>query len=75
MRFGKEPINSIYLVENPDFVGCHNAAYIHKYDLIKGLKDGGTFLLNTVWDEEKVLRLLPKHLKNILQNTTLTSIL
>lgn len=63
LRFGKEPINSIYLVENPDFVGCHNAAYIHKYDLIKGLKDGGTFLLNTVWDEEKVLRLLPKHLK------------
>lgn len=63
LRFGKEPINSIYLVENPDFVGCHNAAYIHKYDLIKGLKDGGTFLLNTVWSKEKVLRLLPKHLK------------
>ncbi|MEG0732166.1 MAG: pyruvate:ferredoxin (flavodoxin) oxidoreductase [Vagococcus sp.] len=63
LRFGKEPIHSVYLVENPDFVGCHNAAYIHKYDLIKGLKDGGTFLLNTVWDKEKVLRLLPKHLK------------
>ena len=63
LRFGKEEINSIYLVENPDFVGCHNAAYIHKYDLIKGLKDGGTFLLNTVWTEEKVLKLLPKHLK------------
>ncbi len=66
LRFGKEEINSIYLVENPDFVGCHNAAYIHKYDLIKGLKDGGTFLLNTVWTEEKVLKLLPKHLKKYL---------
>ncbi len=63
LRFGEEPINSIYLVEHPDFVGCHNAAYIHKYDLIKGLKKGGTFLLNTVWSEEKVLKLLPKHLK------------
>lgn len=63
LRFGDDPINSIYLVQHPDFVGCHNAAYIHKYDLIKGLKDGGTFLLNTVWDEGKVLRLLPNHLK------------
>ena len=63
LRFGKEPIDSIYLVEHPDFVGCHNAAYIHKYDLLKGLKKGGTFLLNTVWDEGQVKRLLPKHLK------------
>ena len=63
LRFGDEPIDSIYLVEHPDFVGCHNAAYLHKYDLIKGLKDGGTFLLNTVWDEEKVLKSLPKKLK------------
>ncbi|MGX6979886.1 pyruvate:ferredoxin (flavodoxin) oxidoreductase [Vagococcus elongatus] len=63
IRFGDEPIDSTYLVERPNFVGCHNSAYIHKYDLIEGLRDGGTFLLNTVWDKEKVLKLLPNRLK------------
>ncbi|MDH6363590.1 pyruvate-ferredoxin/flavodoxin oxidoreductase [Enterococcus sp. PF1-24] len=66
LRFGKEPIRSIYNVEGADFIGCHNAAYIHQYDLLKGLKDGGTFLLNTVWDKDKVLRLLPNRLKRYL---------
>ncbi len=63
LRFGKEPITSTYLIEQADFIGCHNASYIHQYDLLKGLKNGGTFLLNTTWDEEHVLRLLPKRLK------------
>ena len=66
LRFGKEPILSTYNVEAADFVGCHNSAYIHQYDLLKGLKDGGTFLLNTVWDEEKVKQLLPNRLKRYL---------
>lgn len=63
LRFGAEPIESTYLVECADFIACHNASYIHKYDLLKGLKDGGTFLLNTAWDEEQVQRLLPARLK------------
>ncbi|WP_416183250.1 MAG: pyruvate:ferredoxin (flavodoxin) oxidoreductase [Pseudolactococcus raffinolactis] len=63
IRFGQEPILSTYNVNRSDFIGCHNSAYLHKYDLIKGLKDGGTFLLNTVWDEEKVKQHLPKRLK------------
>lgn len=63
LRFGKEPITSAYLVEQADFIACHNAAYIHKYDLLKGLKDGGTFLLNTSWDEEKIRQSLPNQLK------------
>lgn len=66
LRFGKEPILSTYNVEAADFVGCHNSAYIHQYDLVKGLKDGGTFLLNTVWDEEKVKQLLPSRIKRYL---------
>lgn len=66
LRFGKEPILSTYNVEAADFVGCHNSAYIHQYDLVKGLKDGGTFLLNTVWDEEKVKKLLPSRIKRYL---------
>lgn len=67
--FGKEPITSTYLIEQADFIACHNASYLHKYDLLKGLKDGGTFLLNTIWDQEKVHRLLPAKLKNILGST------
>lgn len=63
LRFGKEPITSTYLIKQADFVGCHNAAYIHQYDLLKDMKQGGTFLLNTTWDEERVHRLLPKRLK------------
>lgn len=63
LRFGEEPITSTYLVEEADFIACHNASYIHNYDLLKGLKDGGTFLLNTIWDKEKVYRLLPAKLK------------
>lgn len=66
LRFGKEPILSTYNVEAADFIGCHNSAYIHRYDLVKGLKDGGTFLLNTVWDEEKVRQLLPSRIKRYL---------
>ncbi len=65
LRFGKEPITSTYLIEQADFIACHNASYLHKYDLLKGLKDGGTFLLNTIWDQEKVHRLLPAKLKKI----------
>ena len=66
IRFGQEPILSTYNVDRSDFIGCHNSAYLHKYDLIKGLKDGGTFLLNTVWDEEKVKQHLPIRLKRYL---------
>ena len=63
LRFGKEPITSTYLIEQADFIACHNVSYLHNYDLLKGLKDGGTFLLNTIWDQEKVHRLLPAKLK------------
>ena len=63
LRFGNHPITSTYLIEEADFIGCHNASYIHQYDLLKGIKEEGIFLLNTSWNEERVLRLLPKHLK------------
>lgn len=66
LRFGKDPILSTYNVEGADFIGCHNNAYIHQYDLLRGLKDGGTFLLNTVWDEAKVKQALPNRIKRYL---------
>lgn len=66
LRFGKHPIRSTYLVQEADFVACHNMAYLHLYDMVKDLKPGGTFLLNTFWNEEDVLRLLPAKMKKAL---------
>lgn len=66
LRFGDTPIRSTYLVEHADFVACHTAAYLHSYDLVKGLKKGGTFLLNTVWDDQQLERFLPNSLKRYL---------
>jgi pyruvate-ferredoxin/flavodoxin oxidoreductase len=54
LRFGKSAIQSEYLVENPDFVGCHNQAFIGRYDVLEGIKDKGVFLLNSNWDQNEV---------------------
>jgi len=66
LRFGDSPIRSPYLVITPDFVACHVPAYLEKYDMLKGLKDGGTFLLNSIWDAEETKRRLPDHMKKYL---------
>ena len=63
LRFGDNPIRSPYLVGTPDFVACHVSSYLEKYDMLKGLKDGGTFLLNSIWDEKDTIRHLPNHMK------------
>ncbi|WP_213356465.1 pyruvate:ferredoxin (flavodoxin) oxidoreductase [Enterococcus casseliflavus] len=66
LRFGDTPIRSTYLIEHADFVACHTPAYLHTYDLLKGLKKGGTFLLNTTWSQEQILKNLPKKMKRCL---------
>ena len=66
LRFGDVPIKSTYLVSTPDFVACHVSAYLQKYDMLKGLKKGGTFLLNSIWDEEETKKHLPDHMKKYL---------
>lgn len=66
LRFGDTPIRSTYLVEHADFVACHTPAYLHSYDLVKGLKKGGTFLLNTLWTEKQLENHLPIRLKKYL---------
>ncbi|MFB6340435.1 pyruvate:ferredoxin (flavodoxin) oxidoreductase [Saccharicrinis sp. FJH62] len=63
LRFGDTPIRSTYLVNTPDFVACHVPAYLGQYDMLKGLKDGGTFLLNSIWDEEETKKHLPNDIK------------
>lgn len=66
LRFGDTPIRSTYLIEHADFVANHTPAYLHTYDLLKGLKKGGTFLLNTTWSQEQILKNLPKKMKRYL---------
>jgi len=65
LRFGKSPIQSSYLVQNADYIACHNPAYVDKYDLLAGVKKGGTFVLNCPWAAEE----LEKHLPASLQRT------
>jgi pyruvate-ferredoxin/flavodoxin oxidoreductase len=66
LRFGDKPIRSTYLVGKPDFVACHVPSYLDKYDMLKGLKEGGTFLLNTIWDDKETISRLPNSMKKYL---------
>ncbi len=63
LRFGKNKIQSTYLITEADFIACHNQAYVHQYDLLRGLKKGGTFVLNCVWDEKELDEHLPASMK------------
>ena len=66
LRFGDAPIRSTYLVNTPDFVACHVPSYLERYDMLKGLKKGGTFLINSIWDAEETKNRLPDHMKKYL---------
>ena len=63
LRFGDHPIRSSYFVGSPDFVACHVPAYLEKYDMLEGMKEGGTFLLNSIWDAEETKEKLPNKVK------------
>ncbi len=66
LRFGDSPIRSPYLVGTPDFVACHVPSYLNKYDMLKGIKEGGTFLLNSIWDAEETKNHFPDEMKKVL---------
>ena len=66
LRFGKKPIRSTYLVSTPHFVACSVAAYLEIYDVIDGIRENGTFLLNSIWDAEQTIAKLPNKVKKIL---------
>jgi pyruvate-ferredoxin/flavodoxin oxidoreductase len=63
LRFGDEPIHSTYSVNTPNFVACHVQAYLHMYDVTRGLRDNGTFLLNTIFDGEELINFIPNKVK------------
>ena len=59
LRFGDEPIRSTYYVNSADFIACHSAAYMHKYDIVQDVNPGGKFLLNCSWTDEELETHLP----------------
>ncbi len=63
LRFGDVPIRSTYFVNTPNFVACHVQAYLRMYDVTRGLRDNGTFLLNTIWEGDTLAANLPNHVK------------
>ncbi len=66
LRFGKKPIKSTYLLDEADYIACHKPAYLNQYDVLEGLKKGGTFLLNCVWTPEELEEKLPANVKRYL---------
>ncbi len=72
LRFGDKPIRSTYLVNTPNFVACHVQAYLNMYDVTRGLRDGGTFLLNTIWSGEELAKHLPNKVKRYFAEHNIT---
>ena len=72
LRFGDKPIRSTYLVTTPNFVACHVQAYLHMYDVLRGLRDNGTFLLNTIWDGDELVKNLPNDVKRYFAQHNIT---
>lgn len=66
LRFGNTPIRSTYLIDEADFIACHNQAYVNQYDVLEGLKKGGTFMLNCKWDAAELEAHLPATMKKFI---------
>ncbi len=63
LRFGDTPIHSTYLIDEADYMACHNQSYVYQYDMLKSLKKGGTFVLNTIWNKAELDANLPGEIK------------
>ncbi|MGM9803622.1 MAG: pyruvate:ferredoxin (flavodoxin) oxidoreductase [Muribaculaceae bacterium] len=72
LRFGDTPIRSTYLVNTPNFVACHVQAYLNMYDVTRGLQKGGSFLLNTIWEGEELVKNLPNKVKKYFADNNIT---
>ncbi len=63
LRFGKSPIQSTYLIDKADYIACHQPSYVDKYNLLEGIREGGTFVLNSAWSSDEMEKHLPNSLK------------
>lgn len=71
LRFGEKPIRSTYLIDTADFVACHKSSYIYQYEILDGLKPGGTFVLNCVWNPEELDEKLPAKIKKYIADNNI----
>ena len=72
LRFGDHEIHSTYLVNTPNFVACHVQAYLHMYDVTRGLQKNGTFLLNTIFDGQELVDFMPNKVKRYFAQNNIT---
>lgn len=72
LRFGKQPIKAPYLINKADFIACHNQSYVDKYNVLEGLKQGGSFLLNCSWNEQELAENLPAAMKRYIYENNIS---
>ncbi|WP_313413098.1 pyruvate:ferredoxin (flavodoxin) oxidoreductase [Sedimentibacter sp.] len=72
LRFGKQPIRSPYLVFNADYIACHNKSFLYHYDILKGLRKDGTFVLNCPWDIKELDEKLPASIKQFIAKNNIS---
>lgn len=72
LRFGKEKIQAAYLCTSADFIACHNPTYVQKFNVLEGIKRGGTFLLNAPWGKKELEKELPDEMKNELADKNIS---
>ena len=72
LRFGDTPIRSTYQIKTPNFVACHVQAYLRMYDVTRGLRENGTFLLNTIWNADELAKNLPNNVKRYFAQKNIT---
>ncbi len=65
LRFGDEPIRSTYQITTPNFVACHVQAYLNMYDVTRGIRENGSFLLNTIFEGEELVNFIPNNVKKV----------
>jgi len=63
LRFGDQPIKSTYLIDEAEYVACHNESYVDKFDMVEDLKDGGSFVLNCTWSQDELDNNIPAKMK------------
>ena len=63
LRFSPYRIQAPYLLEKSDFIACHNPSFVHEYEILEGIREGGSFLLNSPWSAKEMARKLPDRLK------------
>lgn len=72
LRFGKKPIKSPYLVRNADYIACHNKSFLYNFDILKGLKKNGIFVLNCPWNEQELEDNIPAYVKRYISKNNIS---